>query len=235
MRVAVLIPALNEADSLPSVWADLAPLRAAGEIDRVVVVDNGSTDDTAAVARALGAEVVYAPRRGYGTAVQAGLNHVRADPPGVVVILDADHADPIERLPELVAPIRSGAADLVMTDRTRTAEPGALTGVQRFGNRLATTLIHLTTGHRYRDMGPFRAIRFEALERLGLEDPTWGWNVEMQMKAVHHGLKVLELPLPYRARARGRSKISGSLQGAARAGVRILWAVHRYRRPPRGA
>lgn len=234
MRVAVLIPALNEAASLPAVLGDLAPLRAEGAVHRVVVVDNGSTDGTAAVAAALGAEVVRAPRRGYGTAVQAGVNHLRADPPDVLVILDADHADPVERLPDLLAPLADGA-DLAISDRSRTAEPGALTAVQRFGNGLATGLIRLTTGRAYRDLGPFRAIRFAALERLRMEDPTWGWNVEMQMKAVHLGLTVVEVPLPYHARARGRSKISGSLRGAARAGGRILWAVHRYRRPPPGA
>jgi hypothetical protein len=223
MRVAVLIPALNEEASLPLVLADLPP------VDRVVVVDNGSTDATARVAQAHGAEVVFAPRRGYGTAVQAGMNHLRGDPPDVLVILDADHADPAERLSELVDPIARGEADLVQIDRTRTAEPGALTTVQRLGNALATALIARTTGHRFRDMGPFRAIRWSALEALAMEDPTWGWNVEMQMKAVQSGLRIREVPLPYRARARGESKISGSLRGAARAGVRILWAVNRYR------
>jgi glycosyltransferase involved in cell wall biosynthesis len=224
MRVAVLIPALDEAASLPFVLADLPA------VERVVVVDNGSTDDTAAVARACGADVVVEPRRGYGRAVLAGMAHLRADPPDVVVILDADHADPAERLADLVQPIAEDRADLVQTDRTRTADPGALTFTQRYGNALATILIALTTGHRYRDMGPFRAIRWTSLERLGMEDPTYGWNVEMQTKAVRRGLRILEIPLPYRARSRGVSKISGSLRGAARAGVRILWAVMYYRR-----
>jgi glycosyltransferase involved in cell wall biosynthesis len=223
MRVAVLIPALNESESLPAVLRDLPP------VDRVVVVDHGSTDDTAAVAGALGAEVVRAPRRGYGTAVQAGINHLRGHPPDVLVILDADHADPADRMMELVAPIAAGEADLVQSDRSGTADPGALTSVQRYGNRLATDLIARVTGRRYRDLGPFRAIRWSSLLALAMEDRTWGWNVEMQLKAAKHGLRVLEVPLPYRARARGRSKISGSLRGAARAGVRILWAVNRYR------
>ncbi len=225
MRVAVLIPALDEAESLPAVLADLP------SVHRVVVVDNGSTDATSAVARAGGAEVVWAPRRGYGTAVQAGMNHLRSDPPDILVILDADHADPPQRLSDLTSPIEAGQADLVQTDRTRTAEPGALTSTQRFGNWLATRLIAARTGHHYRDMGPFRAIRWTALESLHMEDPTWGWNVEMQMKAVHRGLSIVEIELPYRSRTRGRSKISGSLSGAARAGVRILIAVHRYRTP----
>jgi glycosyltransferase involved in cell wall biosynthesis len=223
LRVAVLIPALNEADSLPFVLADLPP------VDRVVVVDNGSTDATAEVGRAHGVEVVVEPCRGYGNAVLAGMAHVRSDPPDVLVILDADHADPVERLSELLRPLVEGRADLVQMDRTGTAGPGALTWTQRNGNRLATALIAGVTGHRFRDMGPFRAIRWDALERLGMEDPTYGWNVEMQMKAVRHGLRIVEVPLPYRARARGESKISGSLPGALRAGVRILWAVHHYR------
>src|SRR5687767_9681696 len=120
MQVAVVIPALNEAESLPHVLGDLP-----GGV-RVVVVDNGSTDGTAAIARANGAEVVHAPRRGYGTAVQAGINHLRGNPPDVLVILDADGADPADRLMELVAPITEGRADLVASDRSHTAEPGAL-------------------------------------------------------------------------------------------------------------
>jgi len=223
LRVAVIIPALDEAASLPFVLADLPP------VGRIVVVDNGSTDDTAGVARRHGAEVVVEPKRGYGHAVLAGMAHLRADPPDIVVILDADHADPAERLSDLVQPIAEDRADLVQTDRTRTAEPGALTFTQRFGNALTTSLIALATGHRYRDMGPFRAIRWRSLEQLSMEDPTYGWNVEMQMKAVHRGLRILEVPLPYRVRTRGASKISGSLRGALRAGVRILWAVMYYR------
>lgn len=223
MNVAVVIPALDEAESLPLVVRDLPA------VSRLVVVDNGSTDDTAEVARALGAEVVHEPRRGYGSAVLAGIAHLRPDPPDVLVILDADHADPPERLDDLVRPIREDRADLVQSDRTRLAEPGSMTFPQRFGNRLSTFLIHRLSGHRFHDMGPFRAIRWSALERLAMEDPTWGWNVEMQLKAVKHGLRILEVPLPYRTRQKGESKISGSLRGAVRAGVRILWAVNRYR------
>jgi glycosyltransferase involved in cell wall biosynthesis len=231
MRVAAVIPALDEAASLPGV---LAALRSApgGDRLRIVVADNGSSDGTSEVARDLGAEVVWAPRRGYGTAVQAGLNVLRAAPPEVVLIVDADLADPVERWPELVAPIAGDRADLVLSDRTTLAEPGALTPVQQFGNALATRLIAAAVGHRYADLGPFRAARWSSLARLGMEDPTWGWNVEMQLKAVRAGLRVAELPLPYRRRERGVSKVSGSLRGAARAGVRIVWAVGHYARAP---
>ncbi len=225
--MAVVIPALNEEQSLPGALGDIPDW-----VDRVVVVDNGSDDGTSRAARDGGAELVWAPRRGYGTAVLAGLAHLAADAPDVLVILDADHADHAELMHRLVDPIVADDADLVQIDRSRSAEPGALTSVQRFGNHLATTLIAATTGLRTQDMGPFRAIRWSSLLSLEMSDPTWGWNVEMQMKAAHAGLRVLEVPLPYRRRRRGRSKISGSLTGAARAGVRILQAVARYARPP---
>ncbi|MBW2255481.1 MAG: glycosyltransferase, partial [Deltaproteobacteria bacterium] len=150
--------------------------------------------------------------------------------PDILVILDADHADRPDLLDRLVNPIVEDRADLVLSDRSRTAEPGALTSTQRHGNWLATRLIRLVSGHRYRDMGPFRAIRWTSLQDLEMEDPTWGWNVEMQIKAVRHELRILEIPMPYRPRAAGRSKISGTLGGTVRAGSRILWAVGRYAR-----
>ncbi len=192
-----------------------------------VVVDNGSTDDTAEVAQKLGARVVYEPRRGYGSACLAGLAHCRDAPPDTVVFLDADFSDHPEEISTLLAPITEDRADLVIGDRTRLAEPGSLMPQQRFGNALATGLIALRTGHRYRDMGPFRAIRWSALQSLRMSDPSWGWNVEMQMRAVQNGLRVLEVPVRYRPRI-GQSKISGTLRGSIRAGGKILWAVWRY-------
>ncbi len=220
----MVIPALDEVESLPRVLRDLP------EVWRVVVADNGSRDGTADVARAGGAEVVIEPRRGYGSAVLAGIRHLTGDPPDVLVVLDADHADRPELLPTLVAPIAADEADFVLADRTRTAEPGALGAQQRLGNWLATRLMHLASGHRYQDMAPFRAIRWTSLTRLGMVDPTWGWNVEMQLKAVRRGLRIREIALPYRRRAAGRSKISGSVRGTIRAGGRILWAVRHYRK-----
>jgi glycosyltransferase involved in cell wall biosynthesis len=196
---------------------------------RIVVVDNGSTDDTGRIAAQHGAEVVTEPRRGYGTAILAGIAHLHGEPPDIAVILDADGADPPKMLDRLVAPILDDRADFVLSDRTVLAEPGSLGRTQRYGNRFATRLMAMTTGHRYRDMGPFRAIRWTSLIALDMGDPTWGWNVEMQMKAVKHRLRIKEIPLPYRRRERGKSKISGSLSGAVRAGYRILQAVHRHR------
>ncbi len=223
LRVAVLIPALNEAESLPALFAEIP------EVDRIVLIDNGSLDGTADIAANLGAEVIQQSKRGYGNAILSGMALLKVDPPDVVVILDADGADPPGLMSHLLEPIRENRADLVLSDRTDHAEPGSLTRTQRYGNRLATRLIAWQTGYRYRDMGPFRAIRWSSLERLQMCDPTWGWNVEMQMKAVQQGLRITEVPLPYRRRSHGESKISGNLSGALRAGYRILLAVNRYR------
>lgn len=223
-RIAVVIPALDEQDSLPAVLAALP------DGLRVIVVDNGSRDRTAQVARDCGVEVVHEPRRGYGSAVLAGIRAASDDPPEVLVVLDADHADDPGLLLELARPILERRADLVLSNRTRTAAPGALNATQRYGNLLAVVLIRAVTGFRYADMGPFRAISWEALQRLELCDPTWGFNVEMQIKAVRRGLRVREVPMPYRMRRAGRSTISGSVRGTLRAGTRILWAVGHYRR-----
>lgn len=225
MHVDVVIPALNEEASLPSVLGAIP----AAAVRRVVVADNGSTDATARVARRAGAEVVRAPRRGYGSACLAGLAHLRAaGPPHTVVFLDADFSDHPEELPLLVEPIAAGRADLVIGSRTRgRAEPGALLPQARFGNRLACVLIALLFRHRYSDLGPFRAVRWTALERLDMRDPDFGWTVEMQVKAVLRGLRIEEIPVSYRRRV-GRSKITGTVSGTLRAGHKILWTIFRY-------
>ncbi len=229
MRVAVIIPALDEEASLPLVLGDLFAVPQAGfTLTEVVVADNGSRDQTAQRAREGGATVVHQPRRGYGSACLAGLAHLREAPPDIVVILDADYSDHPEELPRLLGPVLADEADLVMGERVSRAEPGALLPQQRWGNALATLLIAKVGGHRYSDMGPFRAVRWTALERLAMEDPTWGWNVEMQLKALQRGLRVLEVPVTYRPRV-GRSKISGTVRGTVKAGSRILWAVWHYR------
>ena len=224
-RIDVVIPALNEEASLPLVLAALPrpPVR------RVVVADNGSRDGTARVAREGGAIVVAAERRGYGSACLAGLDHLRRhDPPDVVVFVDADFSDHPDELPRLVAPILAGEADLVIGSRVLgEREPGALLPQARAGNLVACLLIRLLYGHRYTDLGPFRAARWDALERLGMADPNFGWTAEMQVKALRHRLRVSEVPVSYRKRV-GVSKITGTIAGTVRAGYKILWTVLRY-------
>lgn len=226
-RIDVVIPALNEEASLPLVLAALPrpPVR------RVVVADNGSSDGTARVAREGGAIVVPAARRGYGSACLAGLDHLRRhDPPDVVVFVDADFSDHPDELPRLVAPILAGAADMVIGSRVLgRRERGALLPQARAGNLVACLLIRLLYRHRYTDLGPFRAVRWEALERLGMSDPNFGWTAEMQVKALRHGLRVTEVPVSYRKRV-GVSKITGTVAGTVRAGYKILWTVLRHSR-----
>lgn len=223
--VDVVIPALNEERSLPSVLADIPrpPVR------RIVVADNGSTDATTRVAQEGGAEVIPAPRRGYGSACLAGLDHLRrTGPPDIVVFVDADWSDHAEELPGLIAPILAGEADLVIGSRILgRREPGALLPQARAGNLVACAMIRLLYGHRFTDLGPFRAIRWEALERLKMSDPNFGWTAEMQVKALRHGLRCSEVPVSYRRRV-GVSKITGTVSGTIRAGYKILWTVLRY-------
>ena len=227
--IDVVIPALNEEASLPLVLAGIPrpPVR------RVVVADNGSTDRTAEVAADGGAVVVAAERRGYGSACLAALDHLRRnDPPDVVVFLDADYSDHPEELPQVVAPILAGEADVAIGSRMLgRRERGALLPQARAGNLVACLLIRLLYGHRYTDLGPFRAARWEALERVGMSDPNFGWTAELQVKALRAGLTVVEVPVSYRKRV-GVSKITGTIRGTIAAGYKILWTVLRYSRGP---
>ena len=230
VRVAVVIPALNEAENMPGLIADL---RRSLPDALVVVVDNGSTDRTTEAALEAGAKVLSEPNRGYGSACLRAIRWLaeRRDPPEVLVILDADRADDPALLPDFVERIERGEADLVLSSRTRGgAAPGAMTPVQVWGNRLQTAALRARFGLRLTDMGPMRAIRFRSLLALEMEDPTWGWNVEMAAKAARSGLSVVEVPVSYGHRRAGRSKISGSPTGAIRAGGKIVWALWRYAR-----
>lgn len=226
-RIAVLIPALNEEASLPYVLADM-PREV---VEEVVVIDNGSSDHTAAVARAGGATVLSEARRGYGWACLAGIEYLKTKTPDIVVFLDADYSDHPEELPAVVRPIVAEGYDLVIGSRTKgEADRGALLLQSRFGNALATLLIRLLYGFTYSDLGPFRAIRFPALLGLGMTDRTYGWTVEMQIKAVRQRLRIAEVPVRYRKRAGGESKVSGTFKGTLLAGYKILWTVFRYAR-----
>jgi glycosyltransferase involved in cell wall biosynthesis len=226
-EIAVVIPALNEETSIALVLGDL-PVE---WVDRAVVVDNGSSDRTAEVARAHGAEVVVEPRRGYGSACLRGLAELACrpgGPPEIVVFLDADHSDHLEELPSLVQPILEGHFDFVLGSRLAgCCEPGAMPPQSIWGNRLACFLMRRLFGANYTDLGPFRAIRWEALERLGMCDRDFGWTIEMQIKAARHGLRIREIPVSYRRRV-GKSKISGTVRGTILASSKILLTIARY-------
>ena len=223
-RIALIIPALNEELALATVLDELPRAMFA----QVIVVDNGSTDGTAALARARGARVVSEPRRGYGRACLAGLAALdgAAD---IVVFMDADASDVPGEVTSLLEPILRGEADLVIgSRRLGRAAPAALGWHQRGGNRLVVALIRLLFGFSYTDIGPFRAIRRARLVELGMRDPNFGWTAEMQVKALQCGLRVREVPVSYRPRL-GQSKISGTVSGSLRAGIKILWTVLRLR------
>ena len=227
--IDVFIPAYNEEESIGLVLADIP----ADLVRRVVVADNNSRDATAARAREAGAQVVPAPIQGYGSACLAGLDHLRrTGPPEIVVFLDADYSDHPDEMPRLVEPIERGEADLVIGSRALgEAEPGALLPQARWGNRFACLLMRLLYGHRYTDLGPFRAVSWHALESLGMRDPDFGWTAEMQVKALRRGLRVVETPVSYRRRT-GVSKITGTVSGTVRAGWKIVITVLRYSRGP---
>jgi glycosyltransferase involved in cell wall biosynthesis len=222
VRVSVVIPVFNERESLPLVVGAIP--RAL--VDEIVVVDNGSTDGTALVAADLPVRLVREPRRGYGSACLAGVAALDATTE-VIVFLDGDFSDHPEEMPRLLDAVAAGA-DLVIGSRMLgTAEPGALLPQARFGTRLACFLIRLLYGHRYTDLGPFRAIRRDAYRRIGMEDTNFGWTCEMQVKAVRKGLRIAEVPVSYRKRV-GVSKITGTVSGTVRAGYKILWTIARY-------
>jgi glycosyltransferase involved in cell wall biosynthesis len=223
-RVVVVIPAVDEEEAIGRVVSEVPPAA-----DEIVVVDNGSRDRTAARAQAAGARLVREPRRGYGQACLAGI--AAAPDADVYVFVDGDHSDYPEQLPELLAPILAGEADLVVgSRRLGRPAPGAHPWHAVVGTRLCVALMNRLIGTEATDLGPFRAITAPALRGLDMRDRNFGWTVEMQVKARQRGLRVREVPVHYRPRI-GRSKVSGTLSGSVRAAAKILGTifVHAFR------
>ncbi len=222
MRVCVVIPALNEDGSIGSVVTGML----AGGASEVIVVDNGSTDNTAMVAAGAGARVVREDRGGYGRACLAGI--AAADCADVIVIADGDGCDDPEDLPRILEPVTTGQAQMCLGSRmTGEAEPGAIPFHSRFGNWLGAMCLRVLFHQNVTDMGPFRAIRADALESMRMSEPNFGWNVEMQTKAALAGMRIIEVPVRYRKRRTGKSKITGSLAKSLEAGVVIIGTILR--------
>jgi len=227
-QYALIIPALDEAETIESLIRAIPP----SLFCQIIVVDNGSQDLTGEIALAAGAEVIREPRRGYGQACTSGLERLRPSI-NAVAFMDADLSDDPQDLERAVGLFAREHWDMVMGSRVLgSAEKGSLAPMQRFGNWLTTRLIALFWKVHYTDLGPLRLLRRDALERLKLRDRTFGWNVEMQAKAAQLGLKTCEIPVRYRCRRQGRSKISGSISGSVRAGAKILWTIYRCWRDP---
>lgn len=234
-QVSVIIPCLNEAEAISAVVREVL----AQHVGEVIVVDNGSTDQTAAMAAAAGARVVAEPKRGYGRACAAGVAAVRPTSE-IVCFLDGDGSDVPDFIPRVVAPITEGNADFVLGSRLRgNREPGSLTPQQILAGRLAGSLLRLTYGVRFTDMSPLRAIRFDRLASLGMHEQTYGWNLEMQMRVAAAGLRCVEIPVDHRCRQGGESKVSGNLLAGVQASWKITTTFLRLavmlRRTPRNA
>lgn len=225
-NIRVIIPAFNEQnavgvviDEIPKEW-----------VSEIIVVDNGSTDDTFLQAQSRGATTLKEPKRGYGNACLKGMEHIANSDtkPDIVVYLDGDHSDYPEQLIDLVKPIINNEVDFVIGSRAMgNAERGSMTPQQIFGNWLATTLIKVLYRKKYTDLGPFRAIRYESLLTIGMEDRTYGWTVEMQLKAAKLNLRTKDIAVNYRQRI-GVSKVSGTIKGTLGAGYKIIYTIFKY-------
>ena len=221
VRVSVVIPTYNEAQSIGRVLSDIPEM-----VEEVLVVDSDSSDGTAAIARGLGAKVLHEPRRGYGRACLTGLAAVNA--PDVVVFLDGDYSDRPAEMPLLLDPLRTASADMVIGSRlARKRAPGSLPWHAVLGNRLAVVLIAWFSGVYLSDLGPFRAVRYDKLMALRLQESTYGWPVEMIVKGARRGLRIVEVPVSYHPRL-GSSKISGTFRGSFGAAWGILSAIVKY-------
>lgn len=227
MNIVVIIPAFNEENAVGKVVAEIPKQL----ISEVIVVNNNSTDKTSAAAKEEGATVLFEPTKGYGMACLKGIDYlkkVRREPTDIVVFLDADYSDYPEQMIEMVKPIQENKADMVIGSRALgKREGGSMTAPQVFGNWLATSLMHLFYGHKFTDLGPFRAIRYSSLLKLEMQDTTYGWTVEMQVKALKQKLRCEEMPVDYRNRI-GFSKISGTVKGTILAGYKIITTIFKY-------
>ena len=225
-NIKVIIPAYNEQNSIGKVIRDIPQ----EWVQEIVVVNNNSNDNTVKHAQGAGATVLQEPRQGYGFACLRGIAYLgqQTPPPDVVVFMDADYSDHPEELPQVVAPIINNGADLVIGSRALgVRERGSMTVPQVFGNWLATRLMKWLYGATFTDLGPFRAIRYPALLSLNMQDQTYGWTVEMQLKAAKHGLRCVEVAVSYRRRI-GVSKVSGTVKGTLLAGYKIIWTIIKY-------
>jgi glycosyltransferase involved in cell wall biosynthesis len=222
----VIIPAFNEQNSVGKVIRDIP----SEWVTEVVVVNNNSNDDTVRVAREAGATVLEEPEQGYGNACLKGIAYIsqQAEKPDIVVFMDADYSDYPEELPQVIQPILEDKADMVIGSRALgRRERGSMTPQQVFGNWLATRLLRWLYGAHFTDLGPFRAIRYDSLMALDMQDRTYGWTVEMQVKAAQQKLRFTEVPVRYRQRI-GISKVSGTIKGTIMAGYKIIWTIIKY-------
>ncbi|MEM1022688.1 MAG: glycosyltransferase family 2 protein [Myxococcota bacterium] len=234
MRVTAIIPALDEEGAIGGVVRGLLEEAPSASVElRILVVDNGSRDQTAERARSAGAEVILQPERGYGAACLAGIEASASSPPDAVLFVDGDGACDPKDMARLLEPIRNASAELVIGSRVRHADPDSLTLPQRFGNVLATTLINRIHGSQFSDLGPYRAIRWDTLQSLGMQDRDYGWTVEMQLEAARRGVATVEVDVRHRVRAAGRSKVAGTVRGVMGAGSKILWTIGRLSLLPR--
>ena len=222
----VIIPAFNEENAVGKVIEEIPK----EEVAEIIVVNNASTDETESVARSKGATVLTEAVPGYGRACLRGIDYLKTaeTKTDVVVFLDADYSDYPQELPKLVSPIIQEDYDLVIGSRALgERQQGSMTFPQIFGNWLATNLLKLFYGANFTDLGPFRAIKYHSLLDLNMQDKTYGWTVEMQLKAVKKHMRCTEVPVNYRVRT-GQSKISGTIRGTIMAGYKILWTIFRY-------
>jgi glycosyltransferase involved in cell wall biosynthesis len=224
-RIKVIIPAFNEEDSIALVIKEIPSM-----VEEIIVVNNNSSDNTEERAKEAGATVLLEERMGYGFACKKGVHYIgkQSNPPDIIVFIDGDYSDYPEELPKVVEPILSKGMDMVIGARVKELrEPGSMTPQQVFGNWLATSLMRLLFRSEFTDLGPFRAIRYPALKSLEMEDNTYGWTVEMQLKALKQKLAVCQVPVRYKKRI-GVSKVSGTVKGTIFAGVKILGWIFKY-------